>query len=314
MNQQISYTYSQKEAFLHYLVKMDIDMLELVLDDSITYFGVSKLLFLKKLSDIFQAIGEHDFLWNKEIFELQIKKHRNQNDVYYLKMGSYCFKNKFVIEENNGKITKLYNPKEFWSKNEVDFMSQVELFFYADEKNDFKPDTEYLMNVYRCKVAFEELVKQEKTILNFQDIYYWTNQHADLYSEIKNQYLISKYADFSNLYCWLKNEILDVFEEYQHQVTTALAELKDVKSYDAVKEWIYRNEYIYLCGIMTLDSMITLEESFMISTGRLFRFLMYPNIYFQGKIFFDFMMVLKLCTTNTFSDFLKLKDYYLQNK
>ena len=37
---------TQKEAFLKYLQRMDIEMLEIILDDSIIYFGASKKVFL----------------------------------------------------------------------------------------------------------------------------------------------------------------------------------------------------------------------------------------------------------------------------
>ncbi|MDA3905746.1 MAG: hypothetical protein PF484_06700 [Bacteroidales bacterium] len=39
---------TQKEAFLKYLQRMDIGMLEMILDDSIIYFGASKKVFFGK--------------------------------------------------------------------------------------------------------------------------------------------------------------------------------------------------------------------------------------------------------------------------
>ena len=70
---------TQKEAFLKYLQRMDIEMLEIILDDSIIYFGASKKVFLEKLSYIFNQVklgGGKGYL--------RIKQHKKQTDTYYL--------------------------------------------------------------------------------------------------------------------------------------------------------------------------------------------------------------------------------------
>src|ERR1039458_4600241 len=46
-------TMTEKEAFLYYMERMDIEMLDLILDDGITYYGVRKEVFLEKLGAAF---------------------------------------------------------------------------------------------------------------------------------------------------------------------------------------------------------------------------------------------------------------------
>ena len=68
---------TQKESFLQYLQKMDIGMLELILDNSITYFGVSKKIFLEKLSYIFNQVklggGRHIAYMSDTLFDDDLK-------------------------------------------------------------------------------------------------------------------------------------------------------------------------------------------------------------------------------------------------
>jgi hypothetical protein len=49
MQEELSQNMTQKEAFLKYLQRMDIEMLDQILDNSIDYFGASKQVFLEKL-------------------------------------------------------------------------------------------------------------------------------------------------------------------------------------------------------------------------------------------------------------------------
>src|ERR1035437_8476380 len=46
-------TMTEKEACLYYMERMDIEMLDVILDDGRTYHNVDKGEFLKKLQDVF---------------------------------------------------------------------------------------------------------------------------------------------------------------------------------------------------------------------------------------------------------------------
>ena len=56
---------SQKETFLFYLQRMDIEMIELILEDQYSYFEVTKSTFIKKLKlfkSEFEALDGQDEL------------------------------------------------------------------------------------------------------------------------------------------------------------------------------------------------------------------------------------------------------------
>jgi hypothetical protein len=68
-------------------------------------------------------------------------------------------------------------------------LSPLVIFFGDDEKADFKPTNEYVMNLYRCTNAYEELVNEEIQILTSQAISKWLKKHKELYDKIANDYL-----------------------------------------------------------------------------------------------------------------------------
>jgi len=209
---------------------MDIEMLDLILEDSITYFGVSKSVFLEKLSYIFnqeRLSGEKGFL--------KIKKHKKRPNTYYLLLRMACYANRFVIEEEEGRIIKVYDIKKEISKDDIEFFDRVALFFGTDEKADFIPSNDYVMNVYRCTKAYEELVNDKIQVLTSNDIYQWLRKHVLLYNEIKDAYLLFKYNDFRTLFLLLKF-LLEELQNY-NEAKRAL-ETFDDSNIAALHQWL----------------------------------------------------------------------------
>ena len=75
----ISNNKSQKEAFLFYLKKMDMIMLDIVLPDSITYFGANKTDFLDRI-----AYMVNQFKLAGEKTPLNINQKEEFTNSYYL--------------------------------------------------------------------------------------------------------------------------------------------------------------------------------------------------------------------------------------
>ncbi|HKM93920.1 MAG TPA: hypothetical protein VJY41_09725 [Prolixibacteraceae bacterium] len=84
------------ELFLHYLRAMDTDKIELLLDDSVNCFGVSKSIFIERLKLAFEILGK-----NIKPFETSIE-HSSETDEY-----------KWVFPNNFDDPTILY----FYQKN-----------------------------------------------------------------------------------------------------------------------------------------------------------------------------------------------------
>lgn len=269
---------TQKEAFLKYLQRMDIEMLEIILDDSITYFGTTKKIFIQKLSYIFnqvQLAGERGFL--------SIKQDKKQTNTYYLLLQIFSYANKFIIDEKEGNIIKIYGTKIKKSKEDIENLNPLELFFGDDEKIDFKPSNEYVMKLYRCTKAYEELVNDKIQILNSEAIAEWLRKHKLLFEEIKDEYLMFKFNDFRDLYLMFEY-LLEELQNY-NEVKMALKSYNE-SNVTSMYQWLVDCYRLAFCRVLHFESAfsdINLENKNL-------KYIYRSNIYFKGD---DFFAILK---------------------
>lgn len=191
-----SSTKSQKEAFLFYLQRMDIEMINLILEDKYSYFDVTKDIFINKLYSFkseLESLGEID--------SIQIYQKDNTSNTYFLCVENYDLQQELTfieIENNIVDINSNFNSK-------LHKWSPLELNFGIDERKNFKPSVEYLILVDHCTVALEEIVNENIKILDHDTIEYWINKHNSLYEKIKNELLMFKFNDFRKLFELLKD-------------------------------------------------------------------------------------------------------------
>ncbi len=269
---------TQKEAFLKYLQRMDIEMIELILDDSITYFGASKKVFLQKLSYIFNQVK-----LGGEKGNLRIKQHKKRANTYYLLLKIFDYSNKFVIEEKEGNIIKIYDTKIKVSKEDIEGICQLDLFFGDDEKADFKPSNEYVMNLYRCTNAYEELVNGKIQILTSEDISQWLKKHSLLYEEVKEDYLFFKYNDFRNLF--FEFEYLWESLQSYNEVKVALKSFTDTDT-ASLHQWLVDYYELAFCRVLSFDFNCSDID---VANKTLYY---HPNFYFKGD---DFLSIVEFC-------------------
>lgn len=269
---------TQKEAFLKYLQRMDIEMLEIILDDSIIYFGASKKVFLEKLSYIFNQVklgGGKGYL--------RIKQHKKQTDTYYLLLQIFRYANKFIIEEKEGNIIKIYGTKIKTSKDDIENLSPLEIFFGDDEKIEFKPSNEYVMKIYRCTNAYEELVNDKIQILTREDISQWLKKHTLLYEEVKEEYLLFKYNDFRSLF-FMFDYLLEELQNY-NEVKMALKSFTD-SNVNSLHQWLVDYNRLALCRVLSFESSFSDIDV----ANKTLKYNYRSNIYFKGD---DFLAIVK---------------------
>lgn len=265
---------TQKEAFLKYLQRMDIGMLELILDDSIIYFGVPKKVFLEKLSYIFKQV-----ILGGGKAPLRIKLHKKKTNVYYILLQVYSYAIKFIIEEKEGNIIEIYDNKIITCKEDIESLSQFALFFGNDEKIDFTPSNDYVMNLYRCTNAYEELVNDKIQMLTSEDISYWVNKHTLLYEEVKEAYLLFKFNNFRHLFFSFEY-LLEEIQNY-NEVKTALKSFDDSNE-TSFRQWLVEYYSLAYCKVLSFD--INFSD---IDEGRkAIKCRSFSNIYFKGDDFF----------------------------
>lgn len=269
---------SQKEAFLFYLQRMDINMLDIILGDNITYFGVTKTVFIERL---YYILNQHKLAGEKGFLTINHKV--KTSNAYYLSSKILDTEQEFIIEEKEGNITNITSSLVVNSYEELEELHCLELFFGVDERAAFKPTTDYLIKLQRCKNAFEEIVNNKITILDKISISYWVKKHKSLYKEIKNEAFMFKYNDFKNLYFILKFH-LRTLKHYKKA-------LKAINTYDnsnsiAIQKWLKENERLFLCKsqsfVSNFKNIDEINKTVKLDT--------YPSIILKGA---DFITIIK---------------------
>lgn len=185
---------NQYQAFLNYLSKMDIGMLDLILDKQ-NYSDVPKELFIEKLGEVFKKFKE---LGNTELILNEGKCNSAECN-----FGKYGFSYRgnvsdhhldLVIEEN---LEDIYHCRSFCTGDPVEKGQQLFLTFYEEDKITFKGTSEHLIKLQQTEKAIEEL-KQERIITEAYLIY-WLNKYHKL-SDNTGYEVNSRLTIFTNLY------------------------------------------------------------------------------------------------------------------
>lgn len=205
---------TQKEAFLFYLKRMDIEVLDIILTNEITYFGATKPVFLEKLSSIF---NEYRLAGQKK--HLTIKQKDSQSNTYYVYSNQYQkhFKQEYVIEEKDGFISNIFSNKKLYTYKGFPILTSLELFFSIDQRADFEPSIEYNFALYHCTNAIEEIANNDVQLLNYNRINKWLNKYILLYKAIEKATSLFAFYPFKRLYLNLKNvrTIMDYSKSYE---------------------------------------------------------------------------------------------------
>lgn len=269
---------TQKEAFLFHLQRMDIEMLDATLSDKITYFGVTKTVFLQKLSYLFnhyKLAGETGFL--------NLKQEDKTSNIYYLCSKTLLFEPEFIIEEKDGTILNISNSVVVNTKKEFYWLHHLELFFGDDEKANFEPSNEYTRRLQKCTTAFEKFVNNETQTLTSDVIFKWLKKYKSLYNQIKHEYLMFKYNDFRELYCFL-NKKKNCLKCYLY-VEIALR-LFDDSDPVKIQKWIGDFDELYFRKLKNfrfgLNSVDEIAKTIRVNN--------YPNILLKGE---DFISIIK---------------------
>lgn len=188
---------TQKEAFLKYFQEKNVDMLDLVLSDSASYFGTDKTTFIEKLELIFSKYIRDDGI-------VRIRPHNTIENVYFVLFYSWSLAQVMIIEEDSGNITRIYNNHKIKNKVDARWIEEFHLIFGTDEKIGFVPSDEYIITLHQCEKAFSKINKENDIIMTMQDLEIYLNQYADLYAEVEPQYMYFRYNRFRNLYSSLE--------------------------------------------------------------------------------------------------------------
>jgi len=268
---------SQKEAFLFYLHRMDIKMLDLVLDNNITYFGANKEVFLEKLSYIFNQLKLSKADWPI------IEQHCEKINTYFFISEIYETKNEIIIDEKDGNLLKVFSRDIIKDAEDIEMLNPFEFFFGDDEKIDFTPSNDYVINLHHCINAYENIINDKIQILTSEDISDWLNKNKSLYKGIKDEYLFFKYNNFRHLYFRLK-----LYYKVLKKFSKAKRALKEFNNSDEISlnKWLNKFERLFFCFTQSFYNQFSeIDEA-----TKTLKICPHPNIYFKGD---DFLTIVK---------------------
>ena len=190
----------KKTATIHYFSKMDIGMLELILDEEKTYEHAVKDIFLKRLAI---AFGKFKIAGDTELVAYAGTCFTKDCS---LGCKGYCFignnsglQLNLVFKEDETAYTDIYHCSQLVTELPFDEdADEVFLHIGPDERADFTAGVDYLLMRSKADTALEELTLQGE-VLQAGVYIDWVKKHRELYDSIPD-ITYSGFYDFINVF------------------------------------------------------------------------------------------------------------------
>ena len=242
-----------KEALIKAISEMDSAALKLILDDEVNYQDTTKIIFLKKLNEIFIKFKETDTALIPHKGKCCSEKcNFNAAGVSFIGNNSGNYLNLIIEQNNNGSIKDIYDCHKFCTDNDVkDLMkNEINITVYIDEQVNFNPSSHYLELKKECISAVNELKKEkvllEVNLITKKEITNWFNKYQSLYQSFEVPPLFFKEEDtFYWIYCSVKS--LFEFIILEEEAAQALNEYKKVDLNQEIQllKWLVKYEQFH---------------------------------------------------------------------
>ena len=233
---------NQLQAFVYFLKRMDIVMLDEILTDDISYCGTTKALFLEKLQDI--------FVWNlfleNEVLPVQWSE-TNSNHLQFFCWQSNEYENILLVtSKESGEIISFINKRPHFGHH------NSALRIYEDEEIGYVKSAEFVMLQHQSKTAIE---KMTDVLFTTELILNWVNQYEILYHEIKDEDDVCKYGNTKYIeeFFWMwesKSYEKDLILKYK-EAETAVLEFDKLE----LQEWLIKYQNLYYCELSPCNSL-----------------------------------------------------------
>lgn len=233
---------NQLQAFVYFLKRMDIKMLDDILTDEISYCGTTKAVFLEKLHDI--------FVWNRFLGNLTLPVKWSDTNTNHLKFFCWTqdeYENTFLVTSKaNGDIISFINKRPHFGHHNAAFR------IYEDEEIGFVKSTEFIMLQHHCKTAIEEMTD---VLFTTELIVNWVNNYESLYLKIKDEedecnYKNIKYVEEFYELWESKSYEEDLILKYK-EAETAVLEFNKIE----ISDWLDKYHNLYFCVLMPSNSL-----------------------------------------------------------
>lgn len=238
---------SKIELITESFEKMDVGMLDILLSNDYTYEDTTKEIFLEKINNIFETF--------KEKGDIKLESHRgycksknctNAGCTGYSFIGSHSrnFLDMIFLQDADD-VKDMFQCNEFRIyKKSIKKGEYINLDIKNDEKANFEPSIDFLIQRQNCQLALEEIHAQSNTILDIDTILEWMEKHHNLFNSLTifdNNYTFlsefySTYASLQDLNDFLKLDYISkkAFKEFQQiDVNIEMEVLKWLIKYQA---------------------------------------------------------------------------------
>lgn len=219
----------KKETIVKAITEMNLESLNLILDENLTYQDASKEMFLSKLEEIF-----YEFKKNNDTLQLYSGRCGSKDCSNFDKNGMlFCGRNSgnhfnLIIEEDeNENVKDLYYCNVFKCNFEdrVNKNGQsLELFIYEDEKVKFRPSSHYEYLNRKSIEAISELSIFKNKTISKTELLNWYEKYSDFYASkplfdfrFKNEhrfYQVYRKVDEIKKYLELEHECAKAMQLY----------------------------------------------------------------------------------------------------
>lgn len=186
------------DALRSYISCMDVEMLDLILENTSELDGSPKPVFLEKLEKVFDTF--------KKSGDTFLQVHHGE----CAKCSKHCRGFSFIgnnsldyidlmFDQENHKITNIYQCSDFINYNEIEKNKAIHLNADAveDENNAF--DEDYENFVLKCKEAVNGLKQYENQIVPIHIIKEWLTIHSNLNDQCFEYLFFPKHSEYSDL-------------------------------------------------------------------------------------------------------------------
>jgi len=249
---------------------MDIDNLRLFLKEEYSYQGTTKEIFLNKVEEVFKthkSSGDTELLIYKGACGSQTCS--NCGVKGYRFVGNYSKNYMDLLFEMEGDdIKDIVCCDEFETVDEInDLGTKASIYINLDDEVRFKKNSEYWAKVYSATAAYSEMITTPAKLLDFEELCYWVDKHADLNGRIGTYNLFKpnmRWSPFSRLYAELL-EIRSYISTHQKEFIQANNSLAQIVTEQTLIDWLLKYEAIYEEACLDLKYVFVKEGESYIS-------------------------------------------------
>lgn len=237
----------KKETVINAIKTMDIDLLDVVLDNSNSYLDVPKEIFLKELSTKFKGIKKQGITEFYKVSKGTCQK-------CYTGYSGYTFLTKnndyldLLIEEKDNSIIDITQCTNFKNEEEITKKENIFLYFKKDIRTSYIPTSQHLSQQKGIEKAESEFKEFENQIIDLEIIENWNNKWSELFNSVKYMNLdYSFVSSFLSTYYSAQN-ILSIKKD-NPLAEKALTELNnfEISEQKKIINWLlkYKENQVY---------------------------------------------------------------------